>query len=143
MELPAFDTRPTNPLYGPLSLWLQGQNPFDPEDRPETMDQLSEAFGVESKKLHQIRSSKGFRKFHSQHTSNLDEIVLRRQELLENLYALGLSGNVQAMNSYLQHTKNAESLANAGRIDPSELSAEDAANLSDEDLEALLGPDTK
>lgn len=138
MDLPAFDTRPSNPLYGPLSVWLMGDNPFDPEDRPETMVALAEQLGVDDKRLHQIRRSKGFRKFHAEHTTNLDEIVTRRQEALNRLYELGMSGNVQALNAYLQQTKLASSLATAGKQEITELDVKDAANLSDEDLQKFL-----
>ena len=138
MDLPAFDTRPNNPLYGPLSMWLAGDNPLDPTERPETMVDLAEALGVPVSKLVSIRSSKGFRRFHTDHTSNLDEIVTRRQEMLESLYLMGLEGNIQAAGAYLTHTKNAEALAAAGKIDPKALSVDDATQLSDEDLAKLL-----
>lgn len=139
MDLPSFDTRPSNPLYGPLSMWLCGDNPLDPSDRPESVVELAEALGVEPQRLHQVRASKGFRQFHTQHTSNLDEIVRRRREMLDSLYELGSSGNVTAASAFLQHTKNAESLAETSRTDPASMSPADAANLTDEELDALSG----
>lgn len=138
-DLPAYDTRPTNPLYGPLSLWLTGQNPFDPQDRPGTMAALAEVLGVEPKRLHQVRSSKAFRKFHSDHTSALDEIVIRRKEMIQRLYELGMEGSVTAMNAYLAHTKLADHLAEQGRKALDGVDIEDAANLTDEELAEFLG----
>lgn len=145
MDLPAFDTRPTNPLFGYLSTWLCGENPLDPADRPETISELAEALGVSAAKLHQIRATKSFRRFHSAHTSSLDEIVIRRREMLDRLYELGSSGNVTAMNAYLTQTKMAPSMAAKGK-DSEEgtdlLLPGDAAQLTDEELARLSGQTT-
>mgnify|MGYP003586084561 CR=1 FL=1 len=139
MDLPAFDTRPGNPLHGPLSMWLLGENPFDPDDRPDEFRGLAEALGVTPQKLRSVQFSRSFRDFHSQHTSNLDEIVSRRRAMLDHLYELGQSGSIEAAKAYLTHTKSAESLAAKGRVDPAGIPVGEAASLSDEELMRLSG----
>lgn len=143
MDLPSFDTRPTNPLFGPLSLFLLGENPFEPDDLPETMEDLAERLGVTKAKLVQVRNSKGFRDFHANHTSNLTEIVARRREIIDRLYERGLAGSETAMNMFLNHTKAAEELAAKGAKGASaELSIEDAKDLTDEELAAFIESET-
>lgn len=139
-SLPAFDTRPNDPLFGPLSMWLLGDNPFDPEDRPATFEDLAERLGVEPSKLRQKRHSRRFRDFHNEHTGSLNEIVERQQALLNRLYEMGMEGNVSAATLYFRHTAGATALANAAR-DLSELTPEEAAQLTDEELTKLLGDD--
>lgn len=136
-SLPMFDTRPGQPLFGPLSMWLTGQNPLDPEERPERLSDLAVALGVEPKRLYTIKASNEFRKFHAGHTSALDEVVLRRQEVLNRLFESGMSGSVQALTAYLTHTRNAEQYASTGRRGAETFSVDDAAALTDEDLDAL------
>lgn len=143
MELPQWDTKPTNPFYGPLSAYLLGDNPLDPLPHPESLKELAEGLGVTAAKLQQIRSTKGFRKFHSDHTSNLDEVVQRRQEMLDTLYASGMAGSVQGAVAFLNATKQAEALAKAGQIDTRELSVADAADLTDEQLAEFLETQNK
>lgn len=137
--LPEFDSRPTNPLYGPLSVYLLGENPFEPEERPETEADLAEKLGITAKRLYQIKVSRGFRRFHNEHTSSLDEIVSRRQALLDRLYGDAMAGSASAAALYLKETRDAQTLAAAGRTIPDGMSPEAAAELTDEELEQLLG----
>ena len=48
-----------------------------------------------------------------------------------------MSGSVQALNAYLTHTRNAEQYASTGRRGAETFSVDDAAALTDEDLDAL------
>lgn len=143
MELPTFDARPNNPLFGPFSMWLCGDNPLDPEGRPETIVELAEALGVEPAKLHTIRISRGFKRFHAANTSSLDEIVNRRQDILDTLYEAAASGSVTAANAYLAHTKRAAEMADRGADALGGLSPADAADLTDEALAELIANTTK
>ena len=143
-NIPVFDTRPSNPLYGPLSMWLLGENPLgEGSPHPETQTELAEALGITPQKLWQIRSSKAFRKFHTDHTSSLDEIVQQRKDVLATLYATAMAGSTQAATAFLANTKNAEALAEAGRVDVQEMSPDEAANLTDAQLEAFLASQTQ
>lgn len=65
--------------------------------------------------------------------------------MLDRLYELGLSGSVSAMSAYLQHTKAAQTRANAGRKEETGtdlFNPADAALLSDEELDRLSGQAT-
>lgn len=134
-SLPSFDTtKPDDPLFGPLSMWLVGDNPFDPEDRPETFGELAEALGVSEQKLRQRRLSRRFRDFHNEAIGGLNEILARRQQMIDRAFELGMAGNAGAMSLFLKSTANAEAFAKAGSALPSTMSPEDAAKLSDEEI---------
>lgn len=120
-------------------MWLLGDNPFDPEDRPDDHAALAERLGTTPSRLRTVRYSKGFRDFHNEHTANLGEIVSRRQTLLDDLYERARGGSVEAAKAYLTHTKRAEDLAKAGQHDPRDMSPQEAATLSDEELDVLSG----
>jgi len=141
MELPSFDTRtPTNPVFGPLSIWLCGDSPWDSEERPTSMHQLAERLGVDYVKLVNIRRSKAFRAFHRKTTSNLDEIVERRQEVINVLYEQAMSGNVTAARTYLQLTQRAEVMAEQGQDGAPQdtMSTDDLKQLTDDEFAALV-----
>lgn len=138
-SLPSFDTtKPDDPLFGPLSMWLVGDNPFDPEDRPETFEGLAEALGVSEQKLRQKRISRRFRDFHNEAVGGLGEILAKRQQIIERAYEMGMAGNAGAMALFLKATANAEAFARAGQQLPSTMSPEDAAKLSDEEIATFM-----
>lgn len=139
-EIPHFDTRTPEPvLYGPLSQWILGQCPADLDEMPASMGELAEALDVELSKLHRVRASKGFREFHSRHTSEIGEVITRRQEMIDRAYELGMQGNVTAMNLYLNATRNVDRLQDQGKRDLRELSPQDAERMTDEELLELSG----
>lgn len=138
-SLPSFDTtKPDDPLFGPLSMWLVGDNPFDPDDRPENFTELAEALGVSEQKLRQKRISRAFRDFHNEAVGGLNEILARRQQVLDRAYEMAMAGNAGAMALYLKSTANAEAFAKAGQQLPSTMSPEDAAKLSDEEIAKFM-----
>lgn len=104
------------------------------------MHQLAERLGVDHTKLVNARRSKAFRAFHRKTTSNLDEIVERRQEVVNMLYERAMSGDVSAGKAYLQLTQRAEVMAEAGQDGAQQdtMSTEDAKNLTDEEFQALV-----
>lgn len=137
-DLPSFDTRPTNPLYAPLSLWLCGENPVEPWPFPETQAELAEKLDVEPNRLTKVRHSKGFRRYHQDRVGGIDELLIRRQEALDTLYANAMAGSVQAASAFLTATKDAAAQAKAGKIDPAAgMPAADMKDLTDEEVAAL------
>lgn len=138
-SLPSFDTtKPDDPLFGPLSMWLVGDNPFDPEDRPETFAELAEALGVAEKTLRQKRLSRRFRDFHNEAVGGLHEILAKRQQVIERAFEMGMAGNAGAMALFLKSTAHAEAFAKAGATAPSSLTPDEAAKLSDEEIATFM-----
>jgi hypothetical protein len=154
--VPTFDARkPTNVLYGPLSLWLNGYNPAGPEEEyPDTYEALAlalvafdpEIFGPDAahlaNRLKQTRATRGFSKFHSSSNSRLAEVLSRRAEILEAAFAKAALGDIQAAGLYLRETAKVAQMA-TGVKSADTLSTEEAAQLSDEQLEALVNQTKK
>lgn len=137
--LPTFDTtKPDDPLFGPLSMWLCGDNPFDPDDRPDDFAGLAEKLGVSERTLTQKRMSRRFRDFHNEAINGLDEMFARRQAILNRAFELGMEGNVSAMTLFLRGTSQAQAFAQAGATSSSSMSPADAAKVTDEELERIL-----
>lgn len=154
--VPTFDARkPVNVLYGPLSLWLNGDNPAgSEEDYPSSYEDLAialvafdpDTYGSDTvhltTRLKQTRATRGFSKFHSSSNSRLAEVLSRRAEILEAAFGKAVLGDIQAAGLYLRETaKVAQMAANAKSADT--LSTEEAAQLSDEQLEALVNQTKK
>lgn len=128
-------------MFQPLSDWLNGEEIFGGEI--DSIEDLADALGVTKARLMSIRSSKAFRKFHLVQGDRLTELALRRQSILNNLYELASAGSLEAAKAFLSHTKDADQILLNNQKTQDGLSLEEALEITDQQLHAMIESERK